>query len=810
MSKPLKSSELRRACRPADVPFETTTDAAPVPGIIGQDRALEALRFGSGMRRRGYHFFVVGPPGVGKQTLLRRYLGERAARLPTPSDWCYVHNFAEPTRPRAIEIEAGAGTGLRRDVKRAVEDLRRSLRSAFQSEEYRARKQAIVDRLEKRQEEAIADIQETARRRGIAVVHTSEGIAITPMRGGSAMSPEDFQALPKAEREKRQAELDAVGAELQEALHRFQDWERDQQEELKSIGRDMAASAARYALGSLKARYASSPSVRRHVDAIERDIVECASGLLEPAAEGAESPPPRAHDHDERPDSIFDRYQVNLLVDRSGEEGAPVVREDHPSYANLVGRVEHEAQYGALLTHFRLIKAGALHRAAGGFLILDALKLLQSPFAWESIKRTLKAGEVQIEPPDQSLGFLPVASLKPEAIPLGEMKLVLTGDRMLYHQLAALDPEFPELFKVLVDFEDRIDRAAETEATYANLLATLIEKEGLRPFDRSAVARVLDHAVRLADDAEKLSVHMRSIVDLLGEVDYWAGEAAREVATAEDVRRAIEAQRARHGQLPKRMHEAFAREDILVATEGERVGQVNGLTVISLGDQRLGYPARITATTRVGRGEVVDIEREVELGGPIHSKGVLIVTGLLASRYAPGVPLSLAATLVFEQSYGPVEGDSASLAELCALLSSLAKVPARQSIAMTGSVNQRGDVQSVGGVNEKIEGFFDICSARGLSGEQGVIIPQTNVKNLMLREDLVEAAAQGRFHVYAVASLDEAVEILTQRPAGARDAAGHFPENSVNALVERQLLGYAAAAREFAAGIATAPRSAES
>jgi lon-related putative ATP-dependent protease len=793
----LSADELRRSCRQGELPFETTAEASKVQGMFGQARAVEALRFGTGVRRPGYNLFVMGPPGVGKQTLLRSYLGEHARARPTPSDWCYAHHFADPARPRAIELEAGMGERLVRDTRRAVGRLRDDLRAAFESDELRTRKQAIDARLEKLQDEALSAAQERARLRGVAVRRTPDGIGVAPMRQGEAMSPEEFQGLPKSERDVLQVKVDEVGAELQAVLHQFHGWERAHQQALEALGREIAGSVAREALAHLRSRYGHVRAVREHLEGIERDVVDRFDELLEGFTDG-DATSPRLPGGLEREDTEpFARYELNLLVARRGDSGAPVVHEEHPNYANLVGRLEHEAQFGTLVTNFRLIEGGALHRAIGGYLILDALKVLQSPFAWEALKRALKTGEVRIEPPDQALGLPAVSSVKPQPIPLGGLKVVLTGDRFLYHQLAALDPEFAELFKVLVDFEEHIDRAATSEASFANLVATLVDKEDLRPFDRSAVARVIDHAVRLAGDVDKVSVHMRRIVDLLRETEYWAGEAGRDIATAADVEAALEAQRVRCGRIRERMQEAIRREDILVATEGARVGQVNGLSVSGFGAMSLGHPTRITARTRIGHGEVLDIEREVELGGPIHSKGVLILSGLLGSRYALGVPLSLSATLVFEQSYGPVEGDSASLAELCALLSALSEVPARQAIALTGSVNQQGDVQSVGGVNEKIEGFFDVCRDLGLTGEQGVILPRTNVKNLMLREEVVEAVQGGRFHVYAVATVDEAIELLMGSEAGSRDTSGSFPAGSVNARVERRLIEYAEAARAF-------------
>lgn len=792
----LGPNALRRPCDPRDIPFEDTSKAEAVPGMVGQDRAAEALRFGSEIRHAGYNPFVAGPPGVGKQSLLAEYLDERAGDQPTPSDWCYAHNFDDSMRPLAFELPPGRGAPFQRDLARAVQELRDALRARFESEEYRTRKQKLADDLNKRQQEELSELQERARRRGVAVLQTPSGLGVAPMRGGSAMSPDQFQALPKSERDERQAEMEAVSAEVQELLRKFYNWGREHEEKLETLNREMASSAAKHALAEVRERYGDLAAVSEHLDRVEGDVVDRAQELLQASTEGREGGLREALAGGREEGPSFDRYLVNLLVDRSGTRGAPVVREDNPTLANLVGRVEREAHFGALTTNFRLIKGGALHRAVGGYLIVDAVKLLSQPFAWDALKRALRAGEVVPETPDQALGLLQVSSMEPRPIPLAGMKLVLTGDRAVYALLSALDPDFPELFKVLVDFEERMDRSRGGEATYANLVASLVAKEGLRAFDREAVARVIDFAARSVGDADKLSVHMRGVVDLLREADHLAAGAERAIAGGEDVDAAIQAQRFRAGRIRERMREAIRREDILIDTSGESVGQVNGLSVVHVGDQAFGQPSRITASARVGKGEVVNIEREVELSGAIHSKGVLILRGVLGSRYAPDRPLSLAASLVFEQSYAPVDGDSASLAELCALLSALSGVPFDQSFAVTGSINQQGRVQSVGGVAEKIEGFFDVCSERGLTGNQGVLIPATNTKNLMLRPDIVRAAAEGQFHVHAVDHVDRAVELLAGRPAGAREEGGDFEPGTVNALVEKRLITFSESARK--------------
>ncbi|MGE0462541.1 MAG: AAA family ATPase [Vicinamibacterales bacterium] len=797
----LSADLLHRSCRPDDIPFNTTAEVHRIPGVVGQDRAVQALRFGIGMRRHGYNLFAIGPPGVGKQTLLRQFLGDQAAREPVPADWCYVHDFTNPARPRALELPPGMGVRLQRDMAGAVAELRVVMRSTFESEEYRTRKQQIIGRFKERQERAMTGVQERARRRDIEVLQTGMGIAVAPVHDGAAIDPESFQRLPAKERERYQAAMEEVGAELQELLRKFHQWGREHYEELKALDREMAAASARHVLGAVRRTYRDLPEVVDHLAQVEEDVVDNADNFLDGGQEGVEAALKRALKPELANGPSFRRYQINVLVDRTGLDGAPVIYEDNPTHANLIGAIEHETQFGALITNFTLIKAGALHRAIGGYLVLDALKVLQQPFAWEALKRMIRSGEIRIESLGQAIGLVPTVSLEPVPIPLGPTKLVLTGERMLYYLLSALDPEFLELFKVLVDFEETMDRRPETESTYASLVATLVSQEKLRPFERGAVARVIDHAARSAGDAEKLSVQMRGILDLLRESDYWAASAGRDVATAADVQQALDAQRLRSGRVRERLQEAIRRDDILVTTSGEAVGQVNGLSVFQIGEHAFGHPTRLTARVRLGKGEVVDIEREVKLGGPLHSKGVLILAGFLGSRYATKAPLSLSGTIVFEQSYAGVEGDSASLAELCTLLSALAELPVRQSLAVTGSINQHGQVQAIGGVNEKIEGFFDICQQRGLTGEQGVIVPKSNVKNLMLRQDVVEAVAAGRFHVHAVEEVDDALELLTGTTAGARDGAGSFPEGSVNARVEARLMGFAEAARAFVKGV---------
>ncbi len=794
--EPLPPQQLRQTCDPSQFDFETTAELKDLSEIIGQERAVEAIQFGIGIQREGYNLFALGPSGTGKRTTIRQFLDQKAAAEPIPSDWCYVNNFEQPHKPRALRLPPGQGVVLRKDMEQLVEELRTAIPAAFESEDYRTRRQEIEEEFKERQEKAFSDIQKQAQERSIALIRTPVGLAFAPLREDEVISPDEFQKLPAEKRKQVEADISKLQEQLQAIIYQVRQWEREARDKVKELDRQVAMSVVGHPIDELREKYAQLPDVVDYLGAVQQDVIENVDEFRKseetPQVMGIPLPrslvgPP-----------LFRRYQVNVLVDHSESKGAPVVYEDHPTYNNLIGRIEHIAHMGALVTDFNLIKPGALHRANGGYLILDARQLLLQPYAWDGLKRALRSREVRIESLSQVLSLVSTVSLEPEPIPL-DVKVVLIGERLLYYLLYQLDPDFGELFKVEADFNEEIPRTPENNLLYARLIGTIARKEGLRPFDRGAVARVIEHSARMADDAEKLSIHLLSTADLLREADYWAGVAGNGVVTADDVQRAIDAQIHRADRLRELVQEEIKRGTILIDTTGERVGQVNGLSVIQLGNFAFGRPNRITARVRLGKGEVVDIEREVELGGPIHSKGVLILSGFLGARYAAERPLSLSASLVFEQSYSGVEGDSASLAELCALLSSLAEVPIRQSLAVTGSVNQHGEVQAIGGVNEKIEGFFDVCKTRGLTGEQGVIIPATNVQHLMLRQDVIEAVKAGQFHIYPVQTVDQGIELLTGIPAGERDEEGNFPEGSINQLVEARLIELAEKQRAFAA-----------
>jgi lon-related putative ATP-dependent protease len=794
----LSADELCRRCDARQLGFGTTAELDEGWQVLGQARAEAAIRFGTGIAFSGYNLFAMGPEGVGRRTIVRKRLQQQAAAGETPPDWCYVFNFEAPHRPRSLRLPAGRARRLQQDMVRLVEDIRAGIPSAFESDEYRARQREIETELGEKQDQAIGAIGERARSQGIALIRTPAGFGFAPLEGEGVMSPEAFHKLPQQE-QKRVGDAIAVLQEaLENAIHEMPKWRRDAQRRLRELNREVTRAAVNGLIEEMKAEYPDLPDVQRHLTAVQEDVLDHAEYFRQPAEGDRPAsfgmPPLR-----EAGEALLRRYQVNVLIDHADDRGAPIVYDDNPTHDNLVGRIEYIAQMGALVTDFTLIKAGSLHRANGGYLILDALKVLTQPLAWDALKRALRSREIRTQSLGQALSLVSTVSLEPEPVPL-DVKVVLVGQRSLYYLLHAHDPEFAELFKVAVDFEEDMEREPQTERLYARMLAALARAERLRPFDAAAVAQVIEFGSRAAGDAGKLSVQLRDVVDLLREADYWAQAAGRGEVCGDDVQRALDARVERSDRVRDRLREQVLRGTLLIEVAGERTGQVNGLSVAQLGGFAFGMPHRISARVRLGAGRVVDIEREVELGGPIHSKGVLILSGFLLGRYASNQPLSLAASLVFEQSYGGVEGDSASSAELYALLSALADVPLRQSLAVTGSINQHGEVQAIGGVNEKIEGFFDICEARGLTGGQGVLIPASNVKNLMLSRSVVSAVAAGRFHIHAVAHVDQGIEILTGLAAGERDGSGRFPAGTINFRVERRLADFAGRSRAPAAG----------
>lgn len=790
--QPLAPDLLYHRFDSSQLPFETTAEFEDGLEIIGQQRAIESIRFSIGMDHQGYNLFALGPNGVGRRTTVEHFLVHRAAAEPTPDDWCYVYNFDQSYKPRALRLPPGKANIFRDDMKKLAGELGSVLPATFSGEEYQLQKRALEEELRGVQTEALDKLREEAKEHSIALIQTPGGFAFAPLKeGGEVITPDEFMRLDQESQKKIETEVEQLQGSLQRIMERMPNLHREMQNRLRELNERVVEFTIAPLLEELRIKYQDMAPIATHIDDIQKDIIhnfdafmqddEAAGRQLIGAALGIASA--------ERSVSLS-RYEVNVIVDNGRTEGAPVVMLEQPRYQNLVGRVEHIAQMGALVTDFTLIKPGALHEANGGYLLIDALKLLTEPFAWDALKRALRQEEIFIESMGQVYSMISTVSLEPDPIPL-DVKVILVGERLLYYLLSTNDPEFNELFKVSADFDEDVDRNPDSALAYARVIAEVARAEKLRPFQREAVARVIEHGSRVAEDASKLSTRMQSITDVLREADYWAGEAGHDIVIREDVQRALEKQVFRSGRVQEQIQETILRDQVLIDTSGAVVGQVNGLSVYMMGSHGFGRPSRITARVRMGGGGVVDIEREVDLGGPIHSKGVLILTGFLGQRYAADRPLSLSATLVFEQSYGGIEGDSASSTELYALLSALARLPIQQSYAVTGSINQRGQIQAIGGVNEKIEGFFDICQARGLTGDQGVLIPSVNVANLMLRQDVVTAVADGRFHIYPVSTVDEGISILTGVAAGELDEQGQYPPDSVNGRVIARLAEFA-------------------
>ncbi|MBT8064423.1 MAG: AAA family ATPase [Gammaproteobacteria bacterium] len=795
--QPLPPDALYRRCDPSELRFESTAELEDLRELPGQERASEAIQFATEIQVDGHNVYVLGPPGSGRHRFVRRFLEEKAATRAVPEDWCYVYNFDDPRKPRAISLPPGRSRELRVDVDSLIQDAQTAIPAAFESEDFQSQRESITEEFKESQEEAFKGIEEEAQQREIGVIQTPTGVAFIPVREGEALGAEDFKKLPEGEQQKFHDDIADLTQRLQQVMRTVPKRAREMRQKIRQLERDVAIMAVSGLVDELLGKYEDIPVVVEHLQKMQGDIVENVSIFLKPQ-DGQGVPAQIQQAMESRETEAMRRYSINVLVDRGEDGGAPVVFEDKPSFVELVGRIEHESEFGSLVTNFSLIRPGSLHLANGGYLVIDAVKLLTFPMAWDGLKRALKSRQLRVRSIADDIGLVSTVTLEPEPIPL-DLKVILIGERIYYYLLAQHDPEFSELFKIAADFEDEFPRDGDNVESLARWLATAIRQEELRHMSRDGVARLMEESARHAGDSERLSANIARATDLIREAHYWAGQAGSEMIGAEHIQQAIDGRIRRGSRVRDRMQEELLRETFVIETSGERVGQVNGLAVLQLGDLAFGRPQRITASVTLGSGEVIDIEREVKLGGPLHSKGVLILSGFLASRYLTDRPLSLSARLVFEQSYGGVDGDSASAAELCVLASALAEAPIRQTMAITGSVDQHGRVQAIGGVNEKIEGFFDICQKRGLTGDQGVMIPAANVKHLMLRKDVVEAVEAGQFSVFPIDHVDQALELLTGLTAGERDESGDFPEGSLNRRVRDRLIEFAGYRRSFAA-----------
>jgi lon-related putative ATP-dependent protease len=798
---PLSPERLYRATDPSALPFQTTAELTPLEGLVGQQRALGALKFGTHIQKSGFNLFVIGSAGSRMQQAVESVLKTTTWDRPVPADWVYVNNFDDSRRPIAIKLPPGRAVELRDAMQEVIGDLKIALPALFESEDYQTRRAAIDQTFQERQGAAFAKLGDKATLMNMALLRTPMGFVIAPTRDGKVVPPDEFNAWPETERRTAQQTIEKLQNELEQIVQHIPVWEKEHRDELQKLNRQTALVAIDQAINEAREKFSDIQRIVDYLATVRADLIDNTALFV------AKPPGELGAIVDAALGSAIGRYHVNVLVSQRDKEcAAPIIQEFHPTLGNLIGSIEYVSQNGVLVTNFGLIKAGALHRANGGFLLLDARHLLTQPFSWPALKRMIRQREIRIEDVGRLVGLTSTVSLEPDPIPL-DLKVIIFGDRLLYYLLSHFDPELGEFFKVLADFEDDIDRTPESETAHARLIASLLVQEQLKPLDREGIALLLEHAARLADHSDKLTLLTDRLTDVLAEADFWAGEAKHAVIARADVQRALDENVARMSRIRDNSQEAVLRDIALIDTAGAKVGQVNGLSVLELGGFRFGRPTRITCRVRPGGGKVVDIEREVELGGPIHSKGVLILSGFLAGRYALETPMSLFASLVFEQSYGGIEGDSASSAELYALMSSLAEVPLRQDIAVTGSVNQHGEVQAIGGVNEKIEGFFDICRSRGLTGTQGVLIPKSNIQHLMLRRDVIDACAQAKFFIYPVATIDEGIAVLTGSSAGEREREGVYPADSINGLIETRLRSFARIQQNFAQRAASDDRN---
>jgi predicted ATP-dependent protease len=783
------AARLRRGCEPLIAAARADQEKSHELIYLGQERAVESLRFGIQMEREGYNVFVLGPVGSNRHELVLGLTKARASEKGAPDDWCYVNSFSNPERPRALRLPPGQAPEFRDKMHSLIEEIRLAIPAVFEDDDYRNQRKALEAETQKEVKEQLRRIEEQAKKEGIAVLQTPTGYVLAPLHDGKVLDDKEFEKLPSKKQESIHAAIERLSEELEARVESLPRLRKRHHERIRDLDREVTSHTVSVLLEELKADYRDLPDVVSYLDDVEQDIVANAKDFRQ--EDGATLPFLRQDSS-----AVLASYAVNLVVSNEFGKPAPVVYEPNPSYPNLIGKIEHRAEMGALLTDFRMVRVGALQQANGGYLILDIHRILGRPFVWEALKQALFARQVRIESPADALGFVSTTTLKPEPIPL-DVKVVLIGERWLYYVLSNYDKEFSSLFKVAADFDDVLARSDDNVQAFAWLVSDRIRLCELLPFGADAVARVIEQRVRGAEDSERLSMNIRSLDDLLTQADYWARQRGASSVSVDDVIQAIKRHDHRLSRVEERVVDAIQRQTILIDTSGSCVGQVNGLAVVDLGEYRFGHPVRITATTRIGTGDVVDIEREVELGGAIHSKGMMILSAALSARYAPEIPLSLHGSVVFEQSYGGVEGDSASVAELCALLSSISGVPVRQSIACTGSVNQLGRVQAVGGVNDKIEGFYEVCRQRGFDGSQGVVIPRDNVKHLMLAEEIVDSVEKGEFSIFAAQHIDEAIEILTGENAGDRGSDDQFPEGSVNRKVEDQLIRYARKRKTF-------------
>jgi lon-related putative ATP-dependent protease len=792
MPKPLSSDELYSCCDPSVFTFKTTDDLPELVETIGQQRALDAIDFGLNLDSKGFNIFILGENGTGKLTTIKSIVSKKAAEEPVPVDWCYVYNFENPDIPVAISMEPGMASIFHKDMEELIKSLKVEIPKIFESKEYEKQRNKILEEFQQKQKAMFAGLDEEAQSKGFSIRKAVSGLMIVPVKkAGEPLTEEEYEALD----EKTKAKIDETGKVLQEKLNDIVREVREREKEVKNVlsklEREAALSAVGHFMDEVKNKYKDHEKITSFLSSVTEDILE----HLDDFKVQEDQTPPLPFMKMAKAEPTFTRYTVNVLVNNKDTKGAPCVFESNPTYFNVFGRMEYKFQYGVAMTDFSMIKAGSLHKANGGYLVINALDLLRNIFSYETLKRALRNGEIKIEDVWEQYRLMSTTTLRPDAIPLN-VKVVLIGNPYIYYLLYSLDEEYRELFKVKADFDSRMDKTTETIQKYAVFVASVCKEAKFMPFDKTGVAKIVEYGSRLADHQNKLSSRFSEIADVIKEANYWAKKAGSEIVQDVHVEKALREKVFRVNRIEERLQEMVLEGTLIIDTEGEKIGQVNGLAVLSMGDYQFGKPSRITAKTFAGRGGVVNIERETKMSGRIHEKAILIITNYIGSTYAKKKPISFSASITFEQLYDLVEGDSASCAELYVILSSLAGIPLKQSIAVTGSMDQNGDVQPIGGVNEKIEGFFDLCKMRGLSGSQGVIIPRKNVKHLMIKKEVVDAVKKGTFFIYPIDRIEEGMEIFTGMSMGESREDGTYPEGTIHYLVTKRLEELSAAVKE--------------
>jgi len=785
MGKTISADRLYRSCGEDHLPFETTNEVPLLDGIIAQERALRAIDFGLTLRSDGFNIYVLGESGTGKTSAIRSLISKLAERNPVPPDWCYVYNFRNPDEPIAISLDPGKAPVFRREAEELISALKVQIPRVFESKEYERQRGILMEDFKGLQQRLLGALEKEAASRGFSIRSSMGGFTIVAVNeAGEPVTEETFNAFTETRKEELRKTGRRIQEKLDDTMRTLKREEKATKGKLEEFERYAAMAVLGPMIGELALKYAGNDKLVAHLEDMKEDILRNLDAF-KPA--GDETPAlPLPFLKMAKPEPDFSQYMVNVIVHHGGQKGSPCVFESNPTYNNLFGRIEHRFQYGAALTDFTMIKAGSLQKANGGFLVIDALDLLRNLFSYDALKRSIRNREAKIEDVWEQYRNVTMTTMRPEPIPL-EVKVILIGSPEIYHLLYSLDEEYRDLFKVKADFDNRMERTGENIRRYASFVSTKVREGNLLPVDRSGVARIVEHGSRLAEHQEKISSRFSDISNLIREAHHWAKKDGAQVVSRDHVERALQEKKHRHNRIEERLRDLMREGTLIVETSGTRTGQVNGLAVLDMGDYRFGKPSRITTTVYAGKGGVVNIERETKLSGKIHEKAILILTHYLGKRYAATRPITLAASITFEQLYGMIEGDSATCAELYSLLSAIAGVPIRQGIAVTGSMDQNGTVQPVGGVNEKIEGFFELCRARGLTGDQGVIIPEGNVRNLMLGKEVVEAVVEGKFHVHSISHVEEGIGLLTGLPAGEPGPDGDFPEGSMNRRVEDRL-----------------------